>query len=179
MNDMDMKVRGKIASTIANVIGTLISIFSGLMILLAIIMPVEGKWEVFWIFFLFLIVGLLVRTLGNRRQKLIRLYYVYQNIFAGDPLGSLELLSERLNTPPAVVKTNIDSMLKLGMFPGAYLDKEGKHLILPGNMPPATPRPQQAPVTLYQCGSCGASNGVPEGREPSVCEYCGSPLSKD
>lgn len=117
---------------------------------------------------IFLIGSIKMNNYGKKYEKYIS---VIEN---GDQF-ELDNIASCAGVIYQTLLTDLQEMLDLGYFPGAYIDKGNRELVFrqEGNMENGIPNASK--ITVIVCKSCGANNKVTIGKF-NECQYCGSPL---
>ena len=105
-----------------------------------------------------------MKTTGERYKK-------YISLVANQEQTSLDRISSATGIPYDTVVQDLQTMITLGYFHNAHIDRAAREIVL--QAPPAPVH--AAPARVVTCRSCGANNKLfaPTG----ICEYCDSPLS--
>ena len=141
--------------------------------------------------------AILLIVLGVKNINLIKTFQNYSARLTTDPAKSIDSLAASMGIAVEIVKKNISSMLKHGLFPDAFIDKQTNRLVFTNlQQPLQTPleqtlqQPLQAPLqqavsdtasipvtyAIVQCRGCGATNKIVLG-SVEECDFCGSPIS--
>lgn len=163
---------GNMAAKLEMVLGIGILLFFGLMTVMAL-----GDKELASDGFLpFCIVcdgmGVILIILSIRRHRLLHAFRAYVAVLSNDPTGSIANLAVTMGTTEALVRTNIDRMIRKRYFTDAYIDLKENCIVFQGRETVPMERPD---TVIINCPSCGGLNAVPRG-QVAECKYCGSPL---
>lgn len=110
-------------------------------------------------------VGRKMKATGERYKKYITLV-INQNMTVIDSIApSLGLTYEE-------AKSDLQTMIDLGYFEGAFINESTRQIMLSKNM---TEGSSKASSQSLVCRSCGANNTITIGRV-SECNYCGTSL---
>lgn len=108
----------------------------------------------------------------KKEKKIFDLFTEYCARLSNDPDRSIVKLANGTHTNIQEVTSNIEYMLKRGLFANAYIDYEKNALVLPKKDLFAP----EDKITTTKCECCGAVNKIVVGAV-GTCEYCGSPIS--
>jgi len=136
---------------------------------------------------LLIIGGFVVLRIANNRNARAKRYRHYLDIILNHGERYISAIAFDVGVSNHVVLLELQQMLELGYFPGAWLDRANLEIVLPAagmehHAPMGhghhAPFPETAPVhttRIVPCPGCGASNTVTGAT--GQCEYCGSPIS--
>lgn len=175
-----------IVSKIQMILGALIAAFFGLGLIGCLSQKTEVSVTIAILLFLALGVWLILR--GVKKDRLVKLFQRYVALLSGDSERSLDSLAGALGVSVDAVRDNVERMIKQGLMPNAYINRDTNCLVFAGRVPAgqAASRPAAAPGgqggnpggTGYRtvvCKGCGAANQIPVGGT-GECEFCGSRL---
>ena len=104
-------------------------------------------------------------------------YKKYIAVVVNQSETSIDLISSSVGVTYEQALQDLQKMINLGYFEGAYINEAAREIILAqAKVQPATAGGTPAPVKVTSCGSCGANNKVVQGQF-GECEYRGSPLA--
>ncbi len=173
---------GTILSKLQFILGSFLTFFCGLMLLVGATMyaPGDGPAIIFLLVILALGIGMILR--GRKSGKLIQLFKSYVAALSADPHHCLDCVASATNSSVDVVRANMEQMLKKGYFAGAYIDNQTNCLVLPSEVVAATSQTisfhSASDSATYQtvvCKGCGATNKI-AADSIGECEFCGSQL---
>ena len=112
-----------------------------------------------------------MKATGERYKK-------YIAVVVNQSETSIDLIATSVGVAYSQALTDLQKMINLGYFEGAYINEGAREIIL------AKPKAQVVAaqggaipqVKVATCGSCGANNKVVQGQF-GECEYCGSPMA--
>lgn len=133
---------------------------------------------------------------NSRKSKANAIKYAQYLAQIGEhSITKIDIIAQMTALPPNDVNKDLQKMIQIGFFPGAYIDASRNELVLPGRVnnlqqagSPFIAAPSSGPIfsstvgtaapaiVTVTCGNCGAANTITTGTA-CHCEYCGSPLS--
>ena len=140
--------------------------------------------------YLFWAVGLTVGAVVMfRRHKKLQVtnlrYKRYIKLVTTQDCSLLSDISAQTGIHPKIVREDLDMMLQVGFFEGAYIDESTQEIVLAGRLSQATKERRihseereaasHAQWVARRCSSCGGTTRVQVGKV-AVCEYCDSAL---
>jgi hypothetical protein len=123
-------------------------------------------------------IGLIL--IGNKNKRAARRYKRYITIISNQGITSIDELAAAVSVSYDAAVKDLQKMLDLGFFAGAYIDAARREILLPENHPNAYEtgdRPERKD-TVVICKGCGANNKIGK-NSVGECEFCGSPISAD
>jgi len=100
-------------------------------------------------------------------------YTKYNAIIINQKERMIDNIASNMGITYETAIADLQKMLSLGYFPGAYIDEINRELIILEQSTSNTDKPYKTKVVI--CKSCGANNTVLMGCS-NECEYCGSQL---
>jgi len=127
--------------------------------------------------------GLALRLIGFFGKARAARYKKYIALIINQRITSMDNIAAAVPAKYESVVKDLQKMINIGYFAGAYINSGSRDIVLPQVQGPAM---GQAPGNTYGaapgqlmdviCKNCGANNQIAEG-QAAECEYCGSPLS--
>lgn len=123
--------------------------------------------------------GVLVNIVARNMKKNGEKYKQYIGLIINQQLTQIDNIAASVGVGYDVAKTDLQKMIDLGYFVGAYINDGSREIILA--KPVATNASEQfttgtgAQTRVVTCKSCGANNTAIVG-QVKECEYCGSPI---
>lgn len=104
-------------------------------------------------------------------------YKKYITLVINQNVSEIDNIAPAVNVTYEVAKDDLQNMIDLGYFIGAYINETSREIILvKHNNNLAYQSKLNQPVTrIVVCRSCGANNTIILGKT-NVCEYCSSPI---
>jgi len=122
--------------------------------------------------------GFLLNRLARKTTQTGERYKKYIALIVNQNQTSIDHIASTAGVPYGIVLTDLQKMISLGYFPGAYIDLDRGEIFSA-----RIPQPQvftqpgsfvQVQERVATCRSCGANNRVVG--QVGECDYCSSPL---
>ena len=127
-------------------------------------------------FVIWVVGGILLNVIARRMKATGKRYKEYIELIVNQSRRSIDYIATVVGVSYSTVVTELQKMIEIGYFTGAYIDEGIREIVLaqPSRqaMPQADANAQSKKVT---CSSCGAHGVVVIG-QVGQCEYCDSPL---
>jgi len=120
--------------------------------------------------------GILMFLSARNMRRASRRYKQYIALVINQNKTNLDHIASALGHRYEVVKKDIEKMINMGYFSGAYINVKSGELVMPQKEVALTQaQASNAPaVVVKTCNSCLANNKV--SHQTIECEYCGSPI---
>ncbi len=137
----------------------------------------------------FAIAGFLLRRVAKKTKKEAEKVKQYLAMIVNGNVRQLDNIAAATGKTYAVVKADIEMMIKKGYLKNAFINESTREVVLPSAAPVAPAAPVATPVAGNQpqaaapvqqqarvvaCPCCGANNTIYGAT--GECEYCGSPI---
>lgn len=120
--------------------------------------------------------GVWLRGIAKKTKARGERYKKYIALVVNQRLSSIDQIASATNITYDVALNDLKKMVETGYFPGAYIDFDGRSIIMPQQPEYGTASSSTSLQTrVVTCKSCGANNSVSGAL--GECEYCGSPLA--
>ncbi|MCL2606840.1 MAG: hypothetical protein FWD93_06140 [Coriobacteriia bacterium] len=116
--------------------------------------------------------GIWANRVAVDRNRNIKRYEKYITLITRQGKTSLDSIVSATDISYFAVEEDLRKMILNGYFPGAYIDKEKREVVLAKKIDKSSAA-QQAPTKehVVVCGGCGADNRIPVG-SIAECQYC-------
>jgi len=118
---------------------------------------------------MFLAGGVAMVWLSVNQRSLAKRYKRYIALIVNNGICSLERIVQATGFQYPKAAADLQKMIDLGFFDGAYLDEARGLVVLPEKLA------DTLVVRSLHCDRCGANNKLTASQAP-ICAYCGSPL---
>lgn len=104
-------------------------------------------------------------------------YKKYITLVINQNVSDIDNIAPAVNVTYEVAKDDLQKMIDLGYFIGAYINETSREIILAKHNSNLVNQPtlNQTVSRIVACKSCGANNTIILGKT-NVCEYCGSAI---
>lgn len=120
-------------------------------------------------------IGIMLILLSRRTKKLIAEFKKYVSILSAAGIETIEALAATIGKPQAVVKKNIELMIKRNYFVNAYINHETNQLVIAKTSDININQKVNGEQLVCNCKNCGATNRIVKGNGAN-CDYCGTPI---
>jgi hypothetical protein len=103
----------------------------------------------------------------------------YLSLILDNGMTSIDDIAARINRPYRDVAVDLQRMIDMGLFGGAYIDGILREIVFteePERHDYETADGREGKEAVVTCKGCGAVNRIAEG-SVGECEFCGSPIS--
>jgi hypothetical protein len=152
--------------------------------IIGFIMLFSGSFGAFFYGLLFFITpAVFLFRLHLKTKKDGQRYHAYMGIIINQQESLISNIAPAIGVSPETARQELDKMIRLGYFPGAYIDVAHNEIVLPNRISQARLNREKQSAEMYRqenvqfrvinCTSCGAVTKIEVGRV-GICEYCDS-----
>jgi Zn finger protein HypA/HybF involved in hydrogenase expression len=123
--------------------------------------------------------GVLLNWFARKTKRAGERYKKYITLIVNQSQTLIDNIASAVGIPYDLAVKDLQKMIDMGYFIGAYIDVNQREIVLAKTAPPQTLTQSASPAIPIQekvvaCSNCGANNKVTG--QIGECEYCGSPL---
>lgn len=127
------------------------------------------------------VLGILLIILSIKKSRLMKEFKKYVTVISCNPSGYIPDIAASLGVSEAVVKKNLEQMIKKMYFANAFIDYNSNCIVIANRqktantyVAPAASR--FATMVTVKCKGCGGINTIQKGAV-GECDYCGSSIT--